>query len=168
MSKPSALTVLSLVALSGCTSYELAPREPSTPVSLAANQASVCVLRPHRVAALAPAVVRDNGQLVGMTRGPSHFCYLVQPGRHAIVSTYGDDIDRKLGLAQDVTASLDAAGGQTYFLHHDVSGLITLAVRWVPSSAAPAMMADTDEVVLTSAPDDERLPEPGAVVAAAP
>ena len=36
-------------------------------------------------------MVHDNGQLVGMTKGPSRFCYLAQPGHHEIVATYADE-----------------------------------------------------------------------------
>ena len=160
--------LLALASLAACTRYEIAVREPVAPAPPAPQTARVCVLRPQRVAALAPAVVRDNGQLVGMTRGRSRFCYLVQPGDHQIASTYGDDIDARLGLTRVTDATLSAVSGETYFLQHDVGKLLTLEVRWVTPEAAGPMLTDTPEVELVTAPDGEPLPRPSEVIPARP
>lgn len=155
----------------GCTSYQLAVREP--PPRLAVEPpppgvGRICVLRPHQVASLVPAVVRDNGRLVGMTRGPSYFCYLAAPGMHRIETFYGDDIDATLDTGVTEEASTVVLPGQSQFLHHDVRGLVTLSVRWVAPEQAREMMGECDYADLVEVPGDERLPAPGAVVPALP
>jgi hypothetical protein len=170
-SLPSRLAPLALLALtSACTSYELAVRDPAPPGALDAGPpglARVCVIRPLAVAQLVPAVVRDNGKLVGMTKGPSYFCYLAEPGQHRIVSTYGDDIDAKLGTGDVAEATLTAAPGGSYFLEHDVRKIVSLSSRWVTPELASSMIADCDYVELVAVPGDEALPPRGAVARAA-
>ncbi|MRG92103.1 hypothetical protein [Polyangium spumosum] len=164
------LALASLLA-SSCTSYELALHETAPPSALGAlppNAARICVLRPHAVAALVPAVVRDNGRLVGMTKGPSYFCYLAEPGFHTILTRYGDDVDEKLGSDELVDATLNAEPGGRYFLHHNVSGILKLEVAWVDAARANEMIAECDYAELVAAPSSETLPAPGEIVRAAP
>ena len=70
-----------------------------------------------RTSAIAGAVtfpVRDNGVVVGATRGPGHFCYLSDPGRHEI-HIEADEVE---------TASLDAAPGVRYYLLQEVENIL--------------------------------------------
>lgn len=168
----TATTLLGLACLSalGCTSYQLATLESPPAHALTApphGLGQICVLRPHNVASLAPAVVRDNGRLVGMTRGPTYFCYYAEPGRHVIASTYGDDVDSKLGTDQvEETQAVIAPGGR-YYLHHDVSNPLVLSVQWVAEPEARTMIEECDYAELTEVPDNEALPGPGPVVVGA-
>ncbi|HVK70811.1 MAG TPA: hypothetical protein VM694_40430 [Polyangium sp.] len=167
---PLALASLTgLLALS-CTKYELAMHEnapPSAFAPLPSDAARICVLRPHGVASLVPAVVRDNGRLVGMTKGPSYFCYLAEPGSHTILTRYGDDVDAELGSDALVDATLTAAPGGHYFLHHDVSAILTLSVKWVEATKANEMIAECDYAELVAVPSNESLPASGEIVRAA-
>src|SRR5262245_12527754 len=118
------LVVAACTALAGCTAYKMttSARPPAhTFATTPSGAAQICVVRPHSVAALAPAALHDNGRLVGMTKGPTYFCYLARPGRHLVASTYGDDVDRDLGTDQVEEAIVVAEAGRRYFLHHDVS-----------------------------------------------
>ncbi|MDC3954068.1 hypothetical protein [Polyangium jinanense] len=157
-----------LLALS-CTKYELALHENAPPGAfgpLPPNAARICVVRPYAVASLVPAVVRDNGRLVGMTKGPSYFCYLAEPGVHKIVSRYGDDVDAELGSDTLVDTTLTAAPGGHYFLHHDVSAILTLSVGWVEAARANEMISECDYAELVDVPSKETLPVPGEIVPA--
>ncbi len=155
--------------LASCTKYELAMHDTAPQSAVAAlppNTARICVLRPHTVASLVPAVVRDNGRLVGMTKGPSYFCYLAEPGFHAIVTRYGDDVDETIGSDEVAEATMIVMPGGRYFLHHDVSKILTLSVRWVEPTDANKMIGECDYAELVAAPSNEILPAPGEVVRA--
>ncbi|UQA54670.1 hypothetical protein [Polyangium aurulentum] len=167
MSSPRSALLAVFALVAGCTSYDVAVRDPAPPAPSPPGVARICVLRPHRVAQLVPAVVRDNGRLVGMTKGPSYFCYLAEPGLHRIVSTYGDDVDAKLGMDEVADATIVAAPAGQYFLHHDVKKLMTLSVRWVSPQEAAAMIGESDYVELVAAPEGEALPARGEIVRAA-
>lgn len=160
-----------LLAAVACTSYE--PRAlDSPPDALAAptaDAARICVYRPHHVAALVPAVVHDNGRLVGMTRGPSYFCYLAEPGRHTLVTRYGDDIDAELGTDDHAAATVDVAPGERYYLHHDVTGIMRIAARWQPDAdRAERDIADCTYLALHSVPPGESPLPPGERAPAGP
>jgi hypothetical protein len=163
----AALT-LGLLAAS-CTQYELQTRDTAPPGALGAlppNTGRICVLRPHSVAGLVPAVVRDNGRLVGMTKGPTYFCYFVEPGFHSIVTRYGDDVDAELGSDDLVEATMIVDPGGRYFLHHDVTKILTLSVNWEDPAAANEMLGECDYVDLVAVPSGEALPAPGEVIRA--
>ncbi len=166
-SSPRSVLLGLLLLLAGCTSYDVAVRNPAPPAPSPPGTARVCVIRPHEVAQLVPAVVRDNGRLVGMTKGPSYFCYLVAPGLHRIVSTYGDDVDAKLGTDEEADATLIAEPAAQYFLHQDVRKIMTLSVGWVSAAEAAKMMGGSDYVELVAVPDGEVMPARGEVVPAA-
>jgi hypothetical protein len=163
--------VLAGLLASACTRYELAAREaapPKTFDALPPNVGQICVVRPHNVALLVPAVVRDNRQLVGMTKGPSWFCWLAEPGIHKIMTRYGDDIDEDLGTDEITDAAILVEPGGRYYLHHDVSKILTISVRWVLDAAeANAMIGECEWVDLVAGPSGERLPVRGEVVRAA-
>lgn len=126
------ILVAALLGAAACSSYEhrTLDRAPAELARVPPDAARICVYRPHHVAALVPAVVHDNGRLVGMTRGPSYFCYLAEPGWHTIVTRYGDDIDAELGTDDLAEATVLVAAGERRYLHHDVTAIMRLAARW--------------------------------------
>lgn len=156
---------------SGCTRYEIAARDTApekTFDALPANTGQICVIRPHNVALLVPAVVRDNRRLVGMTKGPTWFCWLAEPGVHKIKTRYGDDVDENLGTDEVTDAAILVEPGGRYYLHHDVSKILSLSVRWVLDPAeASAMIAECEWADLVGGPEGEKLPAPGEVIPAA-
>ncbi len=157
--------------VNACTRYELAARDTApgkTFDPLPPNTGQICVIRPHNVALLVPAVVRDNRQLVGMTKGPTWFCWLAEPGVHKIMTRYGDDIDENLGTDEITDAAILVEAGGRYYLHHDVSKILTLSVRWILDPAeANAMISECQWADLVAGPSEERLPGPGDIVRAA-
>jgi hypothetical protein len=156
---------------SACTRYEIAPRDTAPAGAfdpLPANTGQICVVRPHNVALLVPAVVRDNRRLVGMTRGPTWFCWFAEPGVHRIMTRYGDDIDENLGTDEVTDAAILVEPGGRYYLHHDVSKILTISVRWVLDPAeAQSMIAECEWADLVAGPSEEKLPAPGEVIPAA-
>lgn len=98
------------VLLLGCASHMIVnpdppPRDPLGEPSYGFSQ--VCVLRPHTWAMARTELVRDNGQLVGATLGPSYFCYAAQPGAHRI------ELENRRTFIQ-----LNLVAGQRVFVHH--------------------------------------------------
>jgi hypothetical protein len=162
------LLVTALCSMSiGCTSYELqihspAPQLPAGPP----GAGQICVLRPHQVAALVPAIVQDNGTLVGMTKGPSYFCYLAAPGNHLLSTFYGDDIDHRLGTGtqKDLMVLVPPAG--RVFVHHDVSAILSLSVALMSEAEASAKIAGCYYVTLSSVPSGAKLPSASDVLPA--
>lgn len=154
-------------SLFGCTSYELTVRNAPPPlVSAPPGTARICVVRPHHVASLVPAIVHDNGRLVGMTKGPSYFCYLAEPGTHSIVTRYGDDVDERLGTDEVDDVSVVVEPNARIFLHHDVSQVMRLDVNWVDAATANTMIQKCDYVELVAVPKGESLPAPNEVIPA--
>jgi len=163
--------VLGVLLAGACTRYEIAPRDTAPAKTfdpLPPNTGQICVIRPHNVALLVPAVVRDNRRLVGMTKGPTWFCWLAEPGVHKIMTRYGDDIDENLGTDEITDAAILVEPGGRYYLHHDVSKILTISVRWVLDPAeANAMIAECEWADLVAAPSGEKLPERDEVIRAA-
>ncbi len=161
-------SLLGFFALSsGCSSYAIQIHTPPKALPQGPPGAGqICVVRPHRVAMLVPAVVHDNGKLVGMTQGPSYFCYLAAPGYHRLSTSYGDDIDLRMGTGhtQDLSVLLQPSG--RVFVHHDVSKILTLTVTPLREAEAQQMMAGCDYVSLASVPSGTQLPDPTEVIAA--
>ncbi|MBL8633327.1 MAG: hypothetical protein JNM40_08875 [Myxococcales bacterium] len=161
-------TVIPLLLLAvGCTSYELQLHSPAPQLPMGPpGTGQICVVRPSQLAALVPAVVQDNGALVGMTRGPSYFCYLAAPGYHLLSTFYGDDIDHRLGTGskQDLTVLVPPSG--RVYVHHDVSAIMSLSVSMLSEADATAKIAGCYYVTLSSVPSGAALPQPGAVLPA--
>ena len=164
-----------MLALAGmlanaCTRYEIAARDvapPNTFDSLPPNAGQICVVRPHNVALLVPAVVWDNRQLVGMTKGPTWFCWLAEAGVHKIMTRYGDDIDENLGTDEITDAAILIESGGRYYLHHDVSKILTISVRWILDPAeANALIAECQWADLVAAPSGVKLPRRDEIVRA--
>lgn len=163
--------IVASVYSTACTRYEIALRDDapgkiSDP--LPADTGQICVVRPHNVALLVPAVVRDNRQLVGMTKGPTWFCWLAEPGLHKVVTRYGDDIDENLGTDEISDAAILVEPGGRYYLHHDVSKILTISVRWVLDAAeAQAMISECQWADVVAVPSGEKIPNRDQVIRAA-
>ena len=117
---------------------------------LAAGAAQVCMIRPERMASDASMPVRDNGRLVGATRGATFVCWLVAPGEHQLTSV-DDDTGPVL---------LRARAGAHYWLHQDVSelaGTVHAHLDWVDESTARELIDECDQRVRVAVPghDDE-------------
>lgn len=157
----SLLAIALLLQVTGCYSYGLRKPEP-VPLEafglVPADEAQVCVVRPHWIAAAVTAVVRDNGQVVGATRGPTYFCYRVWPGQHVITS--------EADLTEETV--LEARPGGRYFLHQivdNIVGVVRTRPAWVDEKEAGQLVDRCGYRELTSVPGRERLPD-GTPVAA--
>ncbi|HEY1696860.1 MAG TPA: hypothetical protein VGG39_32095 [Polyangiaceae bacterium] len=155
------LVFASFAALSGCSPYALteAPVPPVAAFGPAprTDVATVCVIRPSHFAVGVTFVVHDDGQLVGATRGESWFCYWAAPGRHTIVSSTGDPVDR------DGAAELTAEAGRRYWLHQDYEnllGVILDRLQWVNEERARELLEDGScgYKTLAGVPGSEKLP----------
>jgi hypothetical protein len=155
--------VWSVLLLAGCTSYAT---EPAAPVAAAPELARICVVRPSSLAFAAPAAVYDNGGLVGVTDPVSYFCYLAEPGGHAIKSFLGDDIDRTIATGDTARATIAVEAGRSYFLEQEVGALGVHRLAWIDEARAGELIAGCAPVRVVAAPDDERLPQPNDVAPA--
>lgn len=127
--------VLAGLALAGCA------RAATTPPPR--DVAQVCVLRPDPAAAATTMEVRDNGRLVGATRGSTYVCWLAAPGEHQITSI-DDDTGPTL---------LHARTGARYWLHQEISTLagdLHAHLDFVDEPAALEMLERIDTRVLLS------------------
>lgn len=152
------------VLLIGCGGYSFV--EPKTPpiqpfALPPSDLAQVCVVRPHIIAGAVTFAVRDNGRLVGATRGASYFCYFAMPGSHRITS-HGDDVEE---------ANVVVLPGNRYYVHQRVKntmGWVTSPLEWVPETEARAMIRKCDYRVVTEVPGDDVRPPVNPVAAAMP
>jgi hypothetical protein len=108
-------------------------------------------MRPDRLARDTSIPVRDNGRLVGATRGATFFCWLAAPGEHQITSV-DDDTGPVL---------LFARAGAQYWLHQDMSelaGSVHAHLDWVDATTAHEMIDECDDRVRVAVPghDDEQ------------
>ncbi len=107
-----------------------------------------------RTSVLASAVTfptRDNGVLVGATRGPTHFCYLAEPGEHEI-SIEADEVER---------AKLTVEAGKSYFLKQEVDnifGYVKCRAVWLAETEAKDLFDASTYEVLVGVPGSETLP----------
>lgn len=142
---------LLLASLAGCaTTRPDVPREPSDLGTLPSGVARVCVIRPDREASGVTMEVRDNGRLVGATRGTTFFCYLAAPGTHQITS-----VDDDTG-----PTFLDARAGARYWLHQEIAtldGHVHAHLDWVDEGTAIEMLDACESRVQVNVPGhDER------------
>jgi hypothetical protein len=110
--------------------------------------AQVCVVRPAPLAALVAMPVRDNGRMVGATRGATFFCYLARSGEHQITSS-DDDTGPLL---------LHARARARYWLHQDVvelAGAVHAHLDWVDESTALEMLDACETRVRVAVPGHE-------------
>jgi hypothetical protein len=118
---------------------------------LPAGLARVCVLRPESIAASVTFEVRDNGRLVGATRGASYFCYLAAPGLHEVTSI-DDDTGSRLLLARV---------GARYWIHQEVSeldGNVHAHLEFVDEASAAPLLDACDTRVRVSIPGHDDNP----------
>jgi hypothetical protein len=107
-----------------------------------------------RTSVLAQAVTfptHDNGVLVGATRGPTHFCYLAEPGEHEIVIE-ADEVEK---------AKLTAEAGKSYFLKQEVDnilGYVKCRGVWLAEAEAKSLFDSSEYEVLVGVPGSEKLP----------
>jgi hypothetical protein len=118
--------------------------------------ARVCVLRPESLAETTTMEVRDNGRLVGATRGRTFVCWLALPGEHQITSA-DDDTGPIL---------LRAVAGAHYWLHQEVSMIAEghAHLDWVDEATATEMLGACKARVRVKTPD--YINEPDAVAVA--
>jgi hypothetical protein len=125
------------------------PLDPEAPPS--PDKSKVCVLRPTPTEGSTVHAVRDNGALVGGTRGASHFCYLAEPGEHTI----------RIDPAEPI--NLTAKAGRLFYLHEEVTevmGTVVSKLAWMEEAEAKSLITSTKYVVVVSAPNGE---QPAAV-----
>jgi hypothetical protein len=147
--------VLGLLALSAaCTSYKLTEPDRALPAMGAdfpQSAARVCVVRTSVLAGAVTFPTRDNGVLVGATRGPTHFCYLAEPGHHDI-AIEADEAEH---------AKLDAVAGRSYYLKQEVDnvlGYVKCRGVWVDEAEAKGLLEASTYEVLSGVPGSDTLP----------
>jgi len=154
MKTPARLPLLLLLLLplpaAGCSSYELAtPRPPPTDAfaSPPSGLARVCVFRPHKLGFALTTPMRDNGRLVGATKGPAYFCYFAAPGNHELRVEVSD--------ASPLRFSAEAGG--RYFVHHEIN-VGSDALLFVDEREARALATRCEYQVVVGVPNDEQVP----------
>jgi hypothetical protein len=149
MSRPL-LTILLLLLAAACAGRGRAARVTAELGEVPARAARICVLRPSTLARDVTMEVRDNGRLVGATRGASYFCYLAEPGEHQLASI-DDDTGPTL---------LAARAGGLYWIHQEVvelGGATHAHLDGVDEATASELLEDCEARVLVAVPghDDE-------------
>lgn len=144
---------LGLVAVTGCTAWSLEKREGSLPLvgAVPEGRARVCIIRPGAEAGGVTFAVRDNGTLVGATRGGTRFCYLAEPGEHHVVSD-ADTAD---------TQTMIFEAGRSYYLRQDVDsvlGAVKCRTLWLDPDQATKLADQSSDEVLVAVPGGEQLP----------
>ena len=134
------VALASLASLAGCASQNREAREIAVDpfVAIPPGMAQVCVVRPPGPGQLLPTLFRDNGVTVGMTRGPSFFCYYAAPGQHRITP----------GGSDAAIATLDVTAGQRYVLRHKAN-VGQDEVLWIDPTATDRLFAEYDELAMT-------------------
>lgn len=129
------------LSLAACASTGGAPQEIAVDpfVTIPPGMAQVCVVRPPGPGQLLPTLFRDNGVTVGMTRGPSFFCYYAAPGQHRITP----------GSSDAPIATLDVRTGQRFVLHHK-SNVGQDDILWVDPVATDRLFAEYDSLAMTA------------------
>lgn len=148
----AALLTLVLL-LPACSAWTLEKRESSLPLTGAVpdQRARICVLRPSVEAPGVTFPVRDNGTLVGATRGGTRFCYLAEPGEHHVVSE-ADTTD---------TQTMVVEAGRSYYLRQDVDavlGAVKCRTIWIDPDQAEKIADQAADQVLVAVPSSEVLP----------
>ena len=138
---------LAVLALGACGGQMREAREvavdPFGPIPH--GMAEVCVVRPPGHGQLVQTTFRDNGIPVGMTRGPSFFCYVAAPGTHRITPN---------GRAEAIS-TLRVEAGKRYILRHQ-SNVGEDDILWVDPSATERLFSEYE--MLSSAPTVEEDP----------
>jgi hypothetical protein len=117
--------------------------------------ARVCVIRTSQLAQAIAFPTKDNGALVGATKGPTFFCYRAEPGEHTLA----------IETEAPTSVELRAEGGKSYYLHQKVPfDPFALKMRcetaWVDETVARKLVDKSSYEVVTQGPNGEALPEP--------
>jgi hypothetical protein len=139
----------------GCAGKSLVVNDATNPsvdteTSPPQDRTKICVVRASSTEGGTAHAVRDNGALVGATRGASHFCYLAETGDHTIRIEGGS--------ASDSTTNLTAKGGRILFLNEEVTevmGAVVTKLTWLEDAEARPLISSTKYVVVTSTPTGE-------------
>jgi hypothetical protein len=143
------------VTATACSAWKVEPPRHAVlqPFAAAPEGASeVCVLRTSVLAAAVAFPTRDNGVLVGATKGPTNFCYFAGVGHHEI-TIEADDVE---------VATLFVEPGKRYWLKQGVDflfGHVGCTPTWVSEDLALEMLESSSHEVLVSVPGDEALPD---------
>lgn len=149
-------SLVSVVSASaGCAhpeeAHAVSPARPRASYPLPDGAAQVCVVRPDSVARDVSMPVRDNGRLVGATRGATYFCWIAATGEHQITSR-DDDTGPTL---------LEARPGGLYYLHQEVTelaGTVHAHLDFVDDAAAAELIEGCEERVRVAVPGHEDEP----------
>lgn len=150
--------------LVGCTSWKLGepPSDAAHPASpIPQNAAEVCAVRTSVLAQAVTFPTRDNGVLVGATRGPTYFCWFVAAGHHRI----------EIEADEKAIAYLDAEAGKRYWLKQEVDnifGIVRCRPVWVTEEVAQQLLEESSHEVLVGVPGDEKLPPSAPIVPSMP
>jgi hypothetical protein len=164
--RSGSLVLLMLVGAGGCSRYWVAhPAAP--PIDALGRPPSglgqLCVVRPAWGASAVTLVVRDNGNLVGATHGPSYFCYFAEPGSHRILSEVSD-----AGMVvKSSETTVDVARGGRYFLQQTVEASDTV-LSFLTEADAAKIVDRCGYQVLIAAPPSDSLPGMTPVAGARP
>ena len=158
------LACLIWFASSGCSSLRLVKADPPPVAALGqppAGWAQVCVLRPHWVAWGMTLAVRDNGNLVGATKGNTYFCYFAAPGWHDVATREDDP-----GPWRDVKSLLVAVlPGQRLYLHHHIYPFGIFSVEWLDPTTAAELLGACGYRILAGGADPREPQRPPVPIA---
>ncbi len=100
--------------LFGCSGYSVTHASRPLVDALAAppaRLAKICIFRDSLIGSVLTTPIFDNGEIVGATRGPGHFCYYGTEGLHTLTTKVSD--------AAAFTIRVDA--GRAYFVEHSIN-----------------------------------------------
>ncbi|MSP63433.1 MAG: hypothetical protein EXR72_24435 [Myxococcales bacterium] len=150
------MACLILFAAGGCSPFWVA-RPEAPPIDALGRPpgglGQLCVVREFWGVSAVTLVVRDNGHVVGATRGPSYFCYFAEPGRHRIVSEVSDSgrIDAPRETAVEILP-----GGRYYLAQTVAAGGQTIG--WISEADAGKRVEKCGYQVLIRGPGNDPLP----------
>lgn len=151
---PLALVALVAVLAAGCSSYQVsqpkvAVLHPFAPIPR--DFARVCAIRTELYAAQLAFPTYDNDQLVGVTKGPTYFCYEAEPGDHVV------RIDSDPPFAID----LHAEAGKSYYIHQQVPvELVPRCMATMVDEARAKELVEASTYEITSIAHGEAAPAP--------
>ena len=154
----NARSLLGITLFAAAWSHARSP-SPRDVAALPPGVAQVCMVRPEAESASVTMTVRDNGRLVGATRGKTYVCWLAAPGAHQIGS---DDDDTGPIL-------LRAESGARYWLHQEVlelGGVAHAHLDFVDAARAEELLEECDERVMVNVPGHDDHPAAQPVVPA--
>lgn len=149
----SRLLLTSIVALAAaaCARTGAHPNVVAGLDPIPSGAAQVCVVRPETTAGGTSMPVRDNGRLVGATRGTTYMCWIATAGAHQLTS---DDDDTGPVL-------FHARPGARYWLHQEVvelGGQVHAHLDWVDESVALELLESCETRVYVSVPGHDDNP----------